>query len=203
MHENIAGILGSTWWRHQMETVSALLVICAGNSPVSGEFPHKGQWRGVLMFSLICARINGWVNNREAGDLRRHPTHCDVIEMKYVCQIDGVAFCVICCLSCCISLIWAQKKAKTDSFEHFHPPRFYCINTRALIIVSDSSDRVEVTNRCDISIDMHKALCSHDGFSNLLFHTLGLHWHHCSSENEVTLKDLFKFFRPSDACMRQ
>ena len=43
-----------------------------------GEFighrwiPHKGQWRGALMFSLICARINGWVNNREAGDLRRH-----------------------------------------------------------------------------------------------------------------------------------
>ena len=28
--------------------------------------PHKGQWRGALMFSLICARINGWVNNGEA-----------------------------------------------------------------------------------------------------------------------------------------
>ena len=25
--------------------------------------PHKGQWRGALIFSLICARINGWVNN--------------------------------------------------------------------------------------------------------------------------------------------
>ena len=34
--------------------------------------PHKGQWRGALMFSLIYAGINGWVNNREAGDLRRH-----------------------------------------------------------------------------------------------------------------------------------
>ena len=32
--------------------------------------PHKGQWRRVLMFSLICAWINGCVNNREAGDLR-------------------------------------------------------------------------------------------------------------------------------------
>ena len=41
-----------------------------GNSPVTGEFPvHKGQWRGDLMFSLICAWLNGWVNNREAGDL--------------------------------------------------------------------------------------------------------------------------------------
>ena len=34
--------------------------------------PHKGQWGGALMFSLICAWINGWVKNREAGDLRRH-----------------------------------------------------------------------------------------------------------------------------------
>ena len=43
--------------------------------------PHKGQWRGVLMLSLICARINGWVNNREAGDLGRHRAHYDVIVM--------------------------------------------------------------------------------------------------------------------------
>ena len=64
-----------TWWRHQMETFSALLAICAGNSPVTGEFLNKGQWRGALMFSLICARINGCVNNREAGDLWRHRAH--------------------------------------------------------------------------------------------------------------------------------
>ena len=45
--------------------------------------PHKGQRRGALMFSLICARINGLVNNREAGDLRRHRVHyhaiCNII----------------------------------------------------------------------------------------------------------------------------
>ena len=35
------------------------------------------------MFSWIYARINGWVNNREAGDLRRHQTHYDVIVMKW------------------------------------------------------------------------------------------------------------------------
>ena len=34
--------------------------------------PHKGQWRGALMFSLICAWINCWANNGEAGGLRRH-----------------------------------------------------------------------------------------------------------------------------------
>ena len=32
--------------------------------------PHKGRWRGALMFSLICARINDWVDNREAGGLK-------------------------------------------------------------------------------------------------------------------------------------
>ena len=50
-------------------------------SPVNS--PHKGQWRGALMFTLISARINGWVNNREAGDLRRYRAHYDVIVMVY------------------------------------------------------------------------------------------------------------------------
>ena len=48
-------------------------------SPVNS--PHKGQWRGALAFSFICAWINGWVNNREAGDLRRHRAHYGVIVM--------------------------------------------------------------------------------------------------------------------------
>ena len=45
-------------------------------SPVNS--PHKGQWRGALMFSLIRVWINGWVNNREAGELRRYLAHYDV-----------------------------------------------------------------------------------------------------------------------------
>ena len=51
-------------------------------SPVNSS--HKGQLRGALMFSLICVWINDWacwVKNREAGDLRRHRTHYDVIVM--------------------------------------------------------------------------------------------------------------------------
>ena len=50
-------------------------------SPVNS--PHKGQWRGALMFSLIGAWINDWVNNREAGDLRRNRVHYDVIVMHH------------------------------------------------------------------------------------------------------------------------
>ena len=49
-------------------------------SPVNS--PHKGQWRGSLVFSLICVWINDWVNNREAGDLRRYRAHSYVIVMR-------------------------------------------------------------------------------------------------------------------------
>ena len=55
-------------------------------SPVNS--PHKSQWRGVFMFSLICVWPNGWISNGEAGDLRRHRAHYDVtvmIELGYVC----------------------------------------------------------------------------------------------------------------------
>ena len=48
-------------------------------SPLNSSY--KGQWRGALMISFICAWINGWVNNRKAGDLRRHRAHYDVSVM--------------------------------------------------------------------------------------------------------------------------
>ena len=62
-----------TWWRHQMETFSALLAICAGNSPGTGH--------AELCCFLWSAWINGWVKNREACDLRRHHAHYDVTVM--------------------------------------------------------------------------------------------------------------------------
>ena len=43
-------------------------------SPVNS--PHKGQWRGGLIFSFICAWINGWVNNRRVGDWHCNE-HCN------------------------------------------------------------------------------------------------------------------------------
>ena len=71
-----------SWWRHQTETFFALLALCAWNSLVTGDFPsHKGQWRGALIFSLICTWINRWVNIRKSGDLRRHRVHYDVSVM--------------------------------------------------------------------------------------------------------------------------
>ena len=44
---------------------------------------HKGQWRGALMLSFVCTLINGWVNNREAGDLTCYLAHYDVTVMSW------------------------------------------------------------------------------------------------------------------------
>ena len=58
--------------------------------------PHKGQWRGALMSSLICTRINGWVNNGEAGDLIRHRIHYDATEVPslviYLVILPSICF---------------------------------------------------------------------------------------------------------------
>ena len=72
--------------------------------------PHKGQWRGALMFSLICARINDWVNNREAGDLRRHLAHYDVTVMSYISK-ETKCFGLIVLLKCHILVqsLWRHQ----------------------------------------------------------------------------------------------
>ena len=72
---SVANFRVPAWWHHQMVTFSALLTLCAGKSPLI-----KAR-RGALMFSLIWAWINGWVNNREAGDLRRQRAHHDLTVM--------------------------------------------------------------------------------------------------------------------------
>ena len=76
-----------SWWRHQLETFSALLVFVRGihRGPVNS--PHKGQWRGALMFFFICVWINDWVSNREAVDLRRYRAHYDVTLMIVIVTI--------------------------------------------------------------------------------------------------------------------
>ena len=48
--------------------------------------PQKGQWRGASVFSLTWVWINGWVNNHEYGDLRRHHGHYDVTVM-FLCKM--------------------------------------------------------------------------------------------------------------------
>ena len=85
---------GKTWYRTYtiLDHVTTMRTSSNGNIfrvtvPFSGEFtgqfPSQRQWRGALvfLFSLICAWINGWVKNREAGDLGRHRAHYIVTVM--------------------------------------------------------------------------------------------------------------------------
>ena len=93
-------------------------------SPVNS--PHKGQWCGALMFSLMCTRINSWVNNREAGDLRRYRAHYDVTVMveKWWKNASGWCWkhCIVgqnhnCCQKCIENLIC--KLSATFSMEQW------------------------------------------------------------------------------------
>ena len=72
-------------------------------SPVNS--PHKGQWRGALMLSLICARISSWVNNGEAGDLGRNRAHYDVTVMS---DLDFV--------------LWSHVPSSTTKGWNLEPP---------------------------------------------------------------------------------
>ena len=88
-------------WKHFLRYWSFV----RGNSPVPVNFPHKGQWRGALMFSLICTRINGWVNNDEAGDLRRNRAHYGVIVMGSAESWN----------SCLMDKFWSLKFVRSQS----------------------------------------------------------------------------------------
>ena len=50
-------------------------------SPVNS--PHKGQWRGALILSLICVWTNNWANDGDDGDLTHHRAHSDVTVVNY------------------------------------------------------------------------------------------------------------------------
>ena len=74
------------WWRHQLETVSALLPLCVGNPSVTDGFPSqrvRGRWfpsqrASNAGFEVFYVSLT---NSRVAGDLRRWFAHCDVTVM--------------------------------------------------------------------------------------------------------------------------
>ena len=92
-------------------------------SPVNS--PHKGQWRGALMFSLICAWINRWVNNGEAGDFRRYCTH-DVIVMCWTFSNKNDTQ---------LQPYWTYPSAPPWHFEHVQLINFILCNHRPWTIV--------------------------------------------------------------------
>ena len=72
-----------------MEVSSALLAVCVGNSPFTGEFPAQ---RPVMRSfgAFFDLRLNErWANNREAGDLRRHRAHYDFTVMLMMYEFEN------------------------------------------------------------------------------------------------------------------
>ena len=72
-----------SWWRHQMETFSALLTFCEGNSPVTCEVPAQGPGTRSfgIFFDLFLNRGLNKQNKWDVGNFRRHRAHYDVIAM--------------------------------------------------------------------------------------------------------------------------
>ena len=108
---------------------SALLTIGAGNSPVTGEFPSQRPVARRFDF-FICACINSWINNGEAGDLRRHSTHYDVTLIRrmavsfsnaYTCRSHKPSRCALLKRSIMIIIFMKlhQNFAVRSSVAHF------------------------------------------------------------------------------------
>ena len=76
----------NVWWRHQMETFSALLAICAGKSPVTGEFPaQRPVTRSFDVFFNL--RLNKRLSKQSWGWWFETPTHplwrhCNIYSAK-------------------------------------------------------------------------------------------------------------------------
>ena len=94
-------------------------------SPVNS--PHKGQWRGALMFSLICVWINGWVNNGEACDLRRYRAYYDVTVMRWqncktqlkVTHVCRNYICYTCSILQRVGIWWTTTESATSSLATY------------------------------------------------------------------------------------
>ena len=84
------------WWRHQMETFSALLAICAGNSPVNGEF--TAQRPGTRSFDIFFdlrpnKRLSnqwwGWWFEMQSRTLWHHCNDHVIISHGFICRMNG------------------------------------------------------------------------------------------------------------------
>ena len=78
-----------SWWRLKWKHFPRYWSFAGGIHRPPVNSPHKGQWRGALMSTLICAWTNGWVNSPDADDLRRHRVHHNVTVMCCCC-LPGV-----------------------------------------------------------------------------------------------------------------
>ena len=78
----------TTWWRHQMETFSASLALCAGNSHVPGEFPAQRPvtrsfdvFFDLHLYKRLSKQPWGWWFETPSWSLWRHCNECSYPEI--------------------------------------------------------------------------------------------------------------------------
>ena len=94
-----------------------------GNHRSSVNSPHKGQWHGALMFSLICTWTNCWVNNHKAGDLR----HLMLIMMS-------------------LGLHWCQKDLWGPSQRNTFNSRYSACNLQPYTLLKNNDLAISIFN---------------------------------------------------------
>ena len=89
-------MLVRSWWRHQLEVFSALLALCAGNSPVTGEFPPQRPvtWSFDIFFDLyLNKRLSkhswGWWVEAPSRSLWRHCNVCPVTRRRWANSVPS------------------------------------------------------------------------------------------------------------------
>ena len=135
-------------------------------SPVNS--PHKGQWRGAFMFSLICVWIDGWVNNREAGDLRRYCAHYDDIAML-INSLRALWYQIS------ITFILLLREWKYGMWSEFHT----CRNSCGVMIFTKLTPRLFIEVRANMIFKWnqlwnHKPFVKSDHFTYINF--VASHW---------------------------
>ena len=128
-----------------METFSALLTLCAGNSPATGEFPSQRPVTRDFDGFFICVWTNCWANNREAGDVRRHCGHYDVTVMTLLTSSLALHW-PLCfgCPRCSLgrtyrTLWWVCHWGGQRSWRMISPQTPYCGDVLTYVLLYEGS----------------------------------------------------------------
>ena len=116
-----------TWWRHQIETYSVLLAICAGNSPVNGEFPaQRPVTRSFDVFFDLRLNIRlskqswGWWFETPSCPLWRHCNERSTAgDKKLVPTIERYFFQDIICFFCAPSSNTSSQSSRSHSLSYW------------------------------------------------------------------------------------
>ena len=146
-----------TWWRHQVKTFSALLAICAGNSPVSGEFPTQRPvtrsfdvFFGLRLNKRLRKQWWGWWFETLSCPLWRHRNDSYNTSMKHRGhQVEGRAA-QDCSNSSVLDITTTRRTTRTPAFWGYPPPPHDCPYYWVILDLKSKEEKVKVRNLKDL-----------------------------------------------------